>query len=671
MDNDSYFLQRISQLENDLLSLDRHSVDNFHEQWAKYTGDLTTAIESNFLSVSTISTARAFANRVSRWIQTFLDLEVLAEKLMASLIEETSTVLSTPESSGPPTPLCSSLEHAYPLYLQISHKWLIDNIHNPYPSSDVRDRIALESGSTRKDVDNWFIDVRKRIGWNAARKTHFSNKRFDIVNAATRFYANDEKLSLSPGAEHALVSIMKNAKDLHSDRFEETTLAIKLAAAVKDLTPETQTEAKAGRSRQARLKKDLHSYPSPSEPSRPAIVLRDDEMDIPTQPISVTNRKRRNISDEPVDSGQDEGSKPEKRWRLGTYPSPLEGVTFLLGSPSPAPPLEEPVQDIESSNMPFLPPPASVPARKRRSSESDGQMVPKRPRHLPAGPRSQMASNFLPVTHTNFSSDEASFDGWFQQTLDRSDVGEISHPEFSVELGNLSDFDCCIPMAKSHVRSSIASLKFSEEASEPPILEVADIPTVSVPWNEFDIDWDDNSSVPSNNLGQSSSLTSSVGRGQGVAIFIAARSYSNSTFAELLPKPLAQDLVNFQVSSQVSRSANEFENFCNLSNPSIVDPVMVSLNSALNETWDFSESFRNDANIFEKHNTGFEKNNGLLSFFDFSDGADLLLSSNTIFMPASTTTHAKTRQEKEKEFREAFEKAQMLALEIQKGDFLA
>nr|pir a 1-2 protein - inky cap (Coprinus cinereus) [Coprinopsis cinerea] len=42
--------------------------------------------------------------------------------------------------------------------------WLYQNLHNPYPSPQVRESIATKSKSPRKDVDNWFVDARRRIG---------------------------------------------------------------------------------------------------------------------------------------------------------------------------------------------------------------------------------------------------------------------------------------------------------------------------------------------------------------------------------------------------------------------------------------------------------------------------------------------------------------------------
>ncbi|KAG5725342.1 Mating-type protein beta1-1 [Termitomyces sp. T112] len=640
---DAKFLQQLSLLENDLLSLDRSSFQSFHARWSTLVDDLETAIKTKSLQDSTITTAYTLANRVTHVVQMFLDLEILAEKLMGSLLDDTSSALDTAPTPSYP------IDTSAPPYLKLSYDWLVENIHNPYPSSEIRDAIARTSGAARKDVDNWFVDARKRIGWNNARKAHFFNKRVDIVNAATRFYANDEKLSLNQGAEHALVSIMKNAKDLYSDKFGETLLASRLAAIVKDLTPETKAEANAERMRQVQLKKDRASYPSPDRSPGPSHPLPipcepcDDEVDAIT---IQSSRKRRNLSVEPIELNQSEESSPAKRTRSEATPSSPKGLILPTGLPSPAPSMDEPLQANDSADQ--LSPPPHTPAstsRKRRLSDSDGQYILKRPRHLSATPRPQTVSDPTPLFN-NLLFDETSFDGWFQQVFDRPEADTISPSGFSVELGNFSDFDCDSPATEL----CSTSPEFSKQIFKPPTIEVADNSTVlDMPWNGFDLGWTGNLSLSSSSLEQSTSLANFVGQA----------------------KPLVQDLVNFQESSRISRPVNEFESFFDLSNPSTVDPVVIPSNPVSDDIWNFSNSTvnRDDANVVRKHNADFLSND-LLASFDFSQGEDFLPSrSNAISLPAFP--QGKARQEKEKEFRETYEKAHRLALELQRDDLLA
>lgn len=471
-DIDEQYLRRMTKLEQEILKSSFHisSFEDFNRRWTTLVDDLTASMDADQLSSSTITTAYALSQKVTLMVDRFRDLDALCVQLMSSILHETS--------SGPDAALSvvSNSNNLAP-YIKPSYDWLLGNMHNPYPSTHIRESIAQKSGATRKDVDNWFIDTRKRIGWNDTRKTFFSNKRADIVDAATRFCANDEKLSLSQGAEHALVSVMKNARDLYRDKFDETMLVTKLASAVKDLTPATKAEAKAERVRQARPKKDRDPYPSPDpspEPSQPSPVSFDGEsVSIATRSVCNKKRKRRSLSVDLYEFDQNKESRPEKRsryiiihylaWSLNARslhhrlaaPSSPESSSFPLGLPSPAPSMDEPLQVVEAINAPSLPSLSSVSSsRKRCLSDSDNQVGTKRLRHLPAGSRNISDPSSLSSNDPLF--DQTSFDGWFRQIFDRPGVGDVSPSGFSVELGNLSDFLCKTPTEPYSSKRQIA-----------------------------------------------------------------------------------------------------------------------------------------------------------------------------------------------------------------------
>ncbi|KAG6874671.1 hypothetical protein C0992_007044, partial [Termitomyces sp. T32_za158] len=123
----------------------------------------------------------------------------------------------------PPPTATQAPRPSIPPYTKPSYDWLLSNLHNPYPSRDTRDAISRTSAAARKDVDSWFTDARRRIGWNDARRSYFSNKRAEMVRAASRFYdGGGGKVYLSQDAEYALVSIAKRAQGLYCDKFGET-----------------------------------------------------------------------------------------------------------------------------------------------------------------------------------------------------------------------------------------------------------------------------------------------------------------------------------------------------------------------------------------------------------------------------------------------------------------
>ncbi|KAG6871899.1 hypothetical protein C0995_015193 [Termitomyces sp. Mi166 len=444
-DDDTQFIHRITGIESSLLDFRPSRVDDFYQQYNEYTNALEVAIRANVLSQTTIVLATALSIKVFHAVESSLEVERLSNQLMGSFLDETAAIL---DCSTKDTPLSPShiFESTLAPYIKPSYEWLVANIYDPYPSSEIRDDIARKSGTARKDIDNWFMDARKRIGWNDARKTFFSNKRADIIDAAARFYANDEKLSLSQGAEHALISIMKNVKNLYCYKFNQTTLASKLDTAVKDLTPQTKADAKAGRLRQLRMKKARDSYPSPERSPEPADLppASCDNIDnTTTHPISITNRKRRIIPIELVDVHRVEDTRVIKRARLDELSSSSFEVSSLpTGLPSPVSSIDEPLQAVEPSDMSASSQPAlSVPSRKRQLSESDTQdEVLRRPRNLPIGLHLQAGSDPFKL----FDAYSTPFDGWFEQGFDLPNVldgGTDALKGFNFELGTFPDVD--------------------------------------------------------------------------------------------------------------------------------------------------------------------------------------------------------------------------------------
>lgn len=494
-DIDAHFAHRISEVEANLLNpiLDRASLAAFNDQWLSLVDDLQEALEADSLNISTVSMAHDLAHQVPIVMQTFVDLETLSEGLMSSLDLEASSILGLPAADRAATPSPSPIIHprrsstptnftaknktSFPSYIEPSYKWLLNNLHNPYPSKNTRDRIAEDTGCARKDIDGWFIDARKRIGWNDLRKTWFSNKRIDIVEAATEFFLPSQS-TVNPGPERiysplhrsAFAEIESNAQELYSMKFSQSDLAVQLDMAVKDMTPEMKEQAKDEERRRRRLEREaqrsmaVSSYPSPERSLSPSPELAP-QSPAPSQnesdhtvTFSRQSRKRRSASvehDDPADG-------PNKRSRYtvpcDTKPPTLltyfvritlsNDLSFPSGLPSPASSVHISLTSDESDvlvpslsvKIPTVPLVTSN--RKRRLSDSDGQGPPKRPCNIPAGPRLQAVSDPMPFPSANIMASE--FDGWFQKHFDHvttsTEESESSTP-LEVELYDCSTFN--------------------------------------------------------------------------------------------------------------------------------------------------------------------------------------------------------------------------------------
>lgn len=71
-----------------------------------------------------------------------------------------------------------------PCYQDISHRWLCDNLHNPYPSASTKRSIAELSGVSSKVVGEWFSQARRRIGWTTILKNRFGGNRQLCIDCA-------------------------------------------------------------------------------------------------------------------------------------------------------------------------------------------------------------------------------------------------------------------------------------------------------------------------------------------------------------------------------------------------------------------------------------------------------------------------------------------------------
>ncbi|KAG5353672.1 hypothetical protein C0989_003809 [Termitomyces sp. Mn162] len=357
-----------------------------------------------------------------------LDFQTTAQSLTSTLYGELEVIFSrinihdiSSSHFDKPSKTASrptSKSH-HPTYIEPAYHWLLENIHNPYPPKEVRVNIARKAKSDVKSVEAWFVDARSRIGWNTLRKTHFRNRRADIVDAATRFFVQfDQKRPLGTTLEFEFAQMENSAKNLYAGKFGETMLAAKLDVVVKDLTPEMKIQAKMrAREEELERQKAASSYPSPlhspdrsPEPARFPSLVQETEL-LSTPPDTLTRRKRRSLSPEGDDSAS--SSRAAKRARAESQPPAATGL------PSPTPSSHESLRRSASplpSSSDFIPLPTM--SLKRRLSESDGQGAPKRPRGTPIASRSHVVSDPLPMPpSTSFDSEVSNLDNWFNAQL--------------------------------------------------------------------------------------------------------------------------------------------------------------------------------------------------------------------------------------------------------------
>jgi len=198
------------------------------------------------------------------------------------------------------------------------------NLHNPYPSSTRKEAIAKDAGVELKDVENWFISARKRIGWNSLRAKSFSNKRNLIVVAATQWFRPTPASMTCGSHESSLISnhgvdfmaIENRANGLYSGRFCDTAGSVQPGAAI-DRCDMSITKHPRKKHRLAPVTKNQHpaaSYPSPERsPERSLSPIPASPSPIYQQTMRKSLKRRQSsasLSDSDTDSHYSHPKRP-------------------------------------------------------------------------------------------------------------------------------------------------------------------------------------------------------------------------------------------------------------------------------------------------------------------------------------------------------------------------
>jgi hypothetical protein len=97
-----------------------------------------------------------------------------------------------------------------------AYRWLLQNIHNPYPSS-VQTRIISDvSGTSTAQVEVWFREARDSIGWSKLSHEFFVGSVNATVAAARRVYLERDR-NISFDVVFAFTTVKASAEMLFSE----------------------------------------------------------------------------------------------------------------------------------------------------------------------------------------------------------------------------------------------------------------------------------------------------------------------------------------------------------------------------------------------------------------------------------------------------------------------
>lgn len=220
---------------------------------------LSTAMKTGSVSTETISLAHSVASRISNIASCFLDVKRCEELVTSQLESDCDAMLHKMaalalnpdpkflQADGRNDARCSSTqihsaENSFPSsppFLATAHQWLLDNLHNPYPSAEVKARMAATSSCQVSSINSWFVNARRRIGWTTLCRKHFSNCRADMIDAANRALVdNDPQHILPPKLRLSFFKMKAAAEGLYSSTLTRSAFARDLDVIVKDMTEE-------------------------------------------------------------------------------------------------------------------------------------------------------------------------------------------------------------------------------------------------------------------------------------------------------------------------------------------------------------------------------------------------------------------------------------------------
>ncbi|KAF5311896.1 hypothetical protein D9619_002862 [Psilocybe cf. subviscida] len=463
---------------------DTAAIEELCEFWTDIQVSLDEAIENGTASTEILALASKIARRTEDMTDKLISLYQEVEGLHASFSNMRTLFheLSLEDKPLPKTPVKQDPTKAFPLpaYIKPAYEWLLDNLHNPYPSKEVKRNISAETNTSISYIENWFTDVRRKIGWTTLSKERFYNKRSLIVEAATRtFHPASATLNCLPSTSEDFDSVFHqiadNAKNLYVDKLYETNLAVKVVESPStDLSSLAELESRSRRSTSTFSPSPSSSYPSPQ----------------PEESQQTLSRKRRSTRSPDM---EDISTRSHKRTRYASpqetschtptsVPSPSLSVVEILSTVAEASPRltlipssslakqgkrkRQASDEIDQTELPTLSsirgnsipisnsvkrkrvlsdsddtpstPPAAPSApsaitpsqshtRKRRLSDATGERPSKRPHNVPSAPRLQTVSDPYPISKPTNS--PYGFDDWWTTSIASGQPITLGLPE--------------------------------------------------------------------------------------------------------------------------------------------------------------------------------------------------------------------------------------------------
>ena len=196
--------------------------------------------------------------------QCLADTEAAVTALTSSTISEFEDIFASLSLESPDS-------QTQPLAIVSPAQWLLDNLHNPYPSVAVKHSMEDSPDLGNRTVNEWFARARQRIGWTRLLRDRFGGCRSAATDAAFHAFVRDDPHSpLDVELCAAFMAVKAHANLVYTPSSPSTaprrSPQSRSPSATPSLTHSTDSEdSDDGSSQSPRKRKRSHSE-TPSEP---------------------------------------------------------------------------------------------------------------------------------------------------------------------------------------------------------------------------------------------------------------------------------------------------------------------------------------------------------------------------------------------------------------------
>ncbi|KAI0296253.1 hypothetical protein BC826DRAFT_1006101 [Russula brevipes] len=186
-----------------VLSRDDEALEEFSREWSQLSNHIKAAAADRKLDDKTallfFQVSGSLENVANCMLQSEAILQDAQSRLIKDLIHEIPT--NAPETLSQRPPIApyhllfsshSSLRQAtlgqHKALGTYAYRWLMQNLHDPYPTTTQMQVLGVMSGTTATQVDTWFEEIRDTIGWTKLSREFFASSPRATIAMARRVY---------------------------------------------------------------------------------------------------------------------------------------------------------------------------------------------------------------------------------------------------------------------------------------------------------------------------------------------------------------------------------------------------------------------------------------------------------------------------------------------------